>query len=146
VSLGWAKILLKVYDGGSPEFGDLISEPVHVAKMIGAMILVGIAVGIGFLLLVLPGIFLLVRLYFYPFAVAEGAGPIEAIQRSWDLTRGLFWKVFGFMIVAGLIMMAGVLVFGIGVLVAGPVVGLAFVYVYRRLTAPETAPSPAFAS
>ena len=51
-------------------------------------------------LAVLGGITLIiwgsVRLYFSTSVVAvEGAGPVEALRRSWRLTKGAFWRVFG---------------------------------------------------
>lgn len=33
-----------------------------------------------------------------PVATAEQAGPVEIIKRSWALTHGVWWKLFGFMV------------------------------------------------
>lgn len=54
-----------------------------------------VAVGIGFMLLVVPGIFLAVSLAFAPIAVAvEDAGVVEALRRSWSLTSGNRIRLF----------------------------------------------------
>jgi len=50
-----------------------------------------------FLLLALLGIFVGIRLMLMtPAAAAEPLGPIAIIRRSWQLTSGHFWKLFGF--------------------------------------------------
>jgi hypothetical protein len=41
-----------------------------------------------------------------PAAVAERAGPLRALSRSWDLTRGHRWQVFGGFVVLFLLTMA----------------------------------------
>ena len=44
-------------------------------------------------------VFVAVRLMLMtPAAAAESVGPIEIIKRSWRLTSGNFWKLFGFLI------------------------------------------------
>ncbi|HEX2764359.1 MAG TPA: glycerophosphoryl diester phosphodiesterase membrane domain-containing protein [Allosphingosinicella sp.] len=52
-----------------------------------------------------------------PVAAGETAGPIGIIRRSWQLTRGRFWKLFGFLllmvIVLGLVGGVASLVLGI---------------------------------
>ncbi|MBO0682528.1 MAG: glycerophosphoryl diester phosphodiesterase membrane domain-containing protein [Candidatus Dormibacteraeota bacterium] len=54
-----------------------------------------------------------------PVMLAEGAGPLTAISRSWDLTRGSWWRVFGILIVVFLIQyVGGLLVSEIGLPVA----------------------------
>lgn len=59
----------------------------------------GTIVGLTFLLLAVaavPGLWVTVRLSFAPCAIAiERLGPIQAIGRSWGLTRGLFWRILG---------------------------------------------------
>ena len=67
-------------------------------------ILVCIMVGIGFILLIIPGVFLLTRFFVaIPALVVENHQGAEAISRSWNLTKGHFWHVLGTIVVAGLI-------------------------------------------
>jgi membrane-anchored glycerophosphoryl diester phosphodiesterase (GDPDase) len=56
----------------------------------------GFAFGIGFMLFILPGFYVLARLSLIaPVAAAEQcANPIEQLQRSWTLTRGNGWRIF----------------------------------------------------
>jgi hypothetical protein len=59
-----------------------------------ASILSGVAVGIGLVLLVLPGIYLALRLALVAPAVWVGdQGPIEALSESWSRTDGHLWTV-----------------------------------------------------
>lgn len=42
------------------------------------------------------GVLVSTRLLLAPCAIAvEGLGPLRAIRRSWTLTRGMFWRLFG---------------------------------------------------
>lgn len=42
----------------------------------------------------------------------EGAGPFEALGRSWDLTRGRWWHVFGVIVVAAIVIILVSIVIG----------------------------------
>ncbi|UOO97234.1 hypothetical protein MUK72_17800 (plasmid) [Halococcus dombrowskii] len=60
----------------------------------------GIATGLASLLLVIPGIYLLVRFRLtIPAVMIEECGPIDGLQRSWALTSGHGWTVFGFVVI-----------------------------------------------
>jgi hypothetical protein len=67
----------------------------HVLPMlITASIVAGLLVAIGFLLLILPGIYLACRFALIaPTSSFEHAWPRRALRRSYELTRGHFWFV-----------------------------------------------------
>jgi hypothetical protein len=69
-----------------------------------AYIVLSIVIGISFVLFVIPGVFLSVK-WSVTFAaiVSERAGPFSAIGRSWELTRGHWWRTFGTLLVLGLL-------------------------------------------
>ena len=55
------------------------------------------------LLLIPIGIFLQVKLlYIVPAVAIEQRGGLDGIKRSWQLTRGAFWRTLGYYLVAGL--------------------------------------------
>lgn len=57
---------------------------------------------VGFMLLVLPGIYIAIRLFWADeFALAFGYGPIRALSASWKLTEHDFGSVFWFQLRAG---------------------------------------------
>jgi uncharacterized membrane protein len=147
VALGWTRITLKLHDGQNAEMQDLIEPYPLLWKYIGASILAALAISIGFLVLFVPGVILAIRLGFFPFAIVDGgAGPVEALQKSWDLTRGSFWHLLTLAIALACVNVLGALALGIGLLVTVPMTAIAMAYVYRRL--PERAPASqaAFAS
>jgi hypothetical protein len=59
---------------------------------------------VGFILLVIPGFIVLVRLAFAPAAlVVEDQRGTKALRRSWRLSKGHFWRALGTLVLAGLI-------------------------------------------
>lgn len=95
--------------------GDLIEAawPV-VLPLIGVGILAGIAIGIGFLLFVVPGLILLtIWAVIAPVIVVERSGVIASFGRSRELVRGNGWQVFGVIVVVFLIAVAASIVLGI---------------------------------
>jgi hypothetical protein len=76
--------------------GDLIRsvEPVFW-ELLAVSILTGIAVGIGFILLIIPGLILIVIWSVVaPVVVLERPGVFAAFGRSRELVRGNGWNVF----------------------------------------------------
>lgn len=68
--------------------------------VIGVSIVVGLCVGLGFLLFVVPGLILLCVLFVaVPASVVEKPGVFGALGRSADLTRGARWAIFGLVVV-----------------------------------------------
>jgi hypothetical protein len=67
----------------------------RAAPAVAAGVIASIATGIGFILLIVPGIFL--ALHFFavtPAAVLEGLGPTAALARSGDLSKGRKMTIF----------------------------------------------------
>jgi hypothetical protein len=74
-----------------------------VIPVLGMLIVVGIvggiAIGIGFLLLIIPGLILVtIWAVVAPAVVIEGKG-FDAFGRSYELTRGNFWQVLAVIVV-----------------------------------------------
>jgi hypothetical protein len=64
--------------------------------VVGVILLTALAVVVGFVCLIVPGIYLTVALYFGAQAVvAEDRRPLAAIHRSRELVRGQWFRVFG---------------------------------------------------
>ena len=83
--------------GRESSFGESITAGlVVIIPLIAASILNAIAVGVGFVLLIVPGIMLYCRwAVIAPIVVEERTGPIAAFGRSAALTDGARWKVLG---------------------------------------------------
>jgi hypothetical protein len=75
-----------------------------ILPLIGAGILAGIAIGIGFLLLIVPGLFLAtIWAVIAPAIVVERTGVFGAFKRSRELVRGHGWQVFAVIVIVFLI-------------------------------------------
>ena len=71
----------------------------RIWALIGASLLYALGVFIGFLLLVIPGIYLAIRWVVASVTVIlEDRGPTASLGRSAELVRGRWWPVFGVMI------------------------------------------------
>jgi hypothetical protein len=132
----------------------------QVGAIAGASILAGIAIGIGLLLLIVPGLYLItIWSLIVPAIVLGGARAMESFGRSRQLVRGHEWNVFGVVVLAFLIQVAfqivlqAVLIFVedssvrsflsnvIGGSVTAPFVALTWTLIYFRLTGSRTTPA-----
>ncbi len=78
--------------------------PKTVVFLIVAGIIQALAIAIGFVLLIIPGLFILTSLYFTQVYIAvEGEGPLEALSSSWALSKGDRFSIFGLILVLGVI-------------------------------------------
>ncbi len=104
-------------------------------KYVVAIILITIIVAIGMVLLIVPGIIASLGLMFATYYVIDfKKDPIEALKRSWELSNGLKWQLFIFVLALGLVNILGVLALFVGFFVSVPVTMFAFAHVYNELT------------
>jgi len=76
-----------------------------IVPVVGVALLSGLLVGIGTVLLVVPGIIVAVMLWVaIPVAVVEHPGVVDSLKRSADLTKGHRWTIFGIVIVIAIIL------------------------------------------
>jgi uncharacterized membrane protein len=131
---GLMRILLTTVDGGTPQFASLVAEGHAYVQTLFALLLTTLAIAIGFILLILPGIYVSMRLMFvFPLVIDQRLGAIEAMQKSWSLTGGDVLHLLKLWIaVAGLIV-AGALLLFIGIFVTAPVALLLLVLAYRQI-------------
>lgn len=84
-------------------------------NIILANLLVVAIVIIGFILLIVPGIILAIRLAFVPYIVMDKRlDAVAAVEKSWDMTRGHSWRIFGLALLAVPIMIVGFLLLIVG--------------------------------
>lgn len=102
-------------DGRVAGFSESASAGLAVALPLFVMALLsGIGIGLGFVLLVVPGLMLyVIWAVAGPALVEERLGPIRALGRSRDLTRGARWKVFGVAIVVSVATWIGAALVGL---------------------------------
>ena len=112
-------------NGRKAGIGEIIGHGFsRIVPVIVIAILFSIAMGIGFALLVIPGIFLVVVWSVaIPASVVERPGIFGAFSRSWQLTKGYRWPVLGLLLILLVILIvfslitgaaAGVAIFAMG--------------------------------
>lgn len=91
-----------------PALGDHVGTAVRrLLSLVGIALATAVAVGIGTLLLVLPGIYLAVRLSLAPVAcVVDGEGAVDSLSTSWTVAEGNLLKLFGITLATGLVSIA----------------------------------------
>jgi hypothetical protein len=94
-------------NGKKASFGDCLQTGLRTClPVIGLSILFGIALVVGLVLLVVPGVLMfLAWAVIVPVLVVEKTGVFGAFGRSAELTRGHRWAILGLVIVVGLISM-----------------------------------------
>ena len=86
----------------------------YILPVIGAAILAGIGITIGFFLLIVPGLILLTFwCLIIPFIVLGGSGVFASFGNSWRTVRGYAWRVFGTYVLVFLILIAFSIVLGL---------------------------------
>lgn len=116
----------RIAAGEAPSVGRAFRD---IQPVIGQVVLVvalyTLAVMGGFVLLVIPGIWLAVRLYFgAQAAVVESRKGRDALRRSAQLVDGMWWRVFGILLLVGLVTSIFAGVFGVALgLATGLILG-----------------------
>ncbi len=139
LKLGLLRIALDFAEQEKPSFSRLFSQHPLFFKYALALIIYNILVAVGLIIFIFPGIILAVGLMFYSYLIIDlGLGPIKALKKSWAISRGVKWRLFGFSILAGLINILGALLLLVGLLITLPTTLIATAYVYRKLLAAES--------
>lgn len=135
ISMGYTAFFLAAHDSPEKVEFSALWHPRPFWKYLGASLLASIVIGIGFVLLIVPGIIAMVLFMFTTLVVIDRElGPIEAMKESMRLTEGNRWALLGFILLLMLIFFVGALVFGIGLLVAIPIISLSVMHAYRQLS------------
>lgn len=143
LGMGIAAFYLKAHDSlDAVKLGDLW-HPSPFWKYLGVQILLAAVVVAGLILLIVPGIIFALMFMFAPYIVIDkNLGPIDAMKESMRVTKGRKLELFGFALISIGIALLGVLALIVGLLVAIPVLSLAFVRAYRALQGSAGTPVP----
>ncbi len=133
---GLMRLYLQVAREGRGDFTSLFSGFRYIIPTFLVNFLMGIGVMFGTLLLIVPGIILWLgwsmALFF---VVDDDLGSIEAMSKSWRLTKGEKWHLLGWYIVVGFLITLGLLLCCVGMLVTIPIAGLGTAFIYEHLRA-----------
>jgi uncharacterized membrane protein len=109
-------------------------RPVFFMPLLIAGLLSGALTTLGILLLVLPGVYLAVGYMFVlPLVIDKRMDVWTAMEVSRRVVHQQWWMTFALAIVAALMVLAGALAFGVGVIIAVPVATAALMYAYDDL-------------
>ncbi len=133
VAMGLIKITLEIIDKKKPKFSDLFYVK-PLVNFILASLIRGVITFIGFILLIIPGIIFSIRLQYVPYLIVDkNLPPVEAIKKSWEMTKGSTWNLFFFGILLFLVNVLGAILLLVGLFVTVPLTMLATTFVYRKL-------------
>ncbi|HEY3496659.1 MAG TPA: hypothetical protein VGK73_18295 [Polyangiaceae bacterium] len=126
---------LKAARGQPVTFGDPFSGGRFFGPMFVAMIANAIVVLIGSLLCLIPGLILTFGLALYPaLVVDQGLSGIDALKKSWEMTKGHKMTIFVVGLIGLFVFLAGGLACGIGMLlVSFPMAVVAGSWLYLRI-------------
>jgi hypothetical protein len=139
--VGTIAILLLIFGGTQTTVGAAIGRAVALLPFyFAASLISGLMISVGLFLLLIPGLYLLGRLAVVGVVVVAEArrNPIDAIRRSFELTRGRGWVVLGLVLI---VVIAGVICIGaltavigaILILIAGQDIGALLVLIVSSL-------------
>ena len=123
------KLLLHFYDTKDTalRFGDFfrLFSLSKLFRLIGVFVLYALAITLGLILFIIPGIYLAVKLQFaLYYAIDKNISVIEAFKRSYAATTGNFWRILIVDVIAAVLMQ---------LIIAIPISYLMGVYMYRKL-------------
>ncbi len=136
IQLGYIKIYLQLLDRQPTATSELFSQADKLWAYLAATILFGVVSIVGLIFFVVPGIYLMVRLFFYDFLIVDQRlGAVESLQESWKITVGFNRQLAALaaILVVYLINFFGIMMLGIGLIITLPLTALALVDFYRRL-------------
>lgn len=135
---------LKAVRGEKVTFADPFSGGRFFGPMLVASIAGSIVILIGYLLCIVPGIIVALGVCLYPYLIVDQTMPgVDALKRSWEMTKGHKMTFFLFGLIGIFVFIAGALACGIGLLLVSlPMAMLGAAYMYLRIKG-EAIPEPA---
>lgn len=144
VTLGWIRLALDITDGRPVTKDAVVASFGLLVPYVVATIVYTVAVVVGLVLLIVPGIIVAIMWVFYGFHVVDTGerSGMAALRRSTEITRGHRGKLFAFGLVLLLLNILGLIVLIVGVLVTSAISLLAVAHVYRQLAGAPMAAAP----
>jgi len=135
VKIGWMKIMLCLEEGEKPHLKELFTHLEIFWRYLGVYIIYIAAVMIGFVLLIIPGIYVALKYSFAPILILDKKGLkiSEAFKQSAVMSQNIKWKLLGLFVVMIFLNILGAVALIVGLLVSIPVSTLAFVHIYKGL-------------
>ncbi|HTS19693.1 MAG TPA: GYF domain-containing protein [Verrucomicrobiae bacterium] len=133
-------LFLKRIRGESAAVGDAFAGfSLAFVQLMLAQLVVGLLSSVGFLLCILPGVYLAVAWSFaVPLVIDKKLDFWPAMELSRKVISHHWWTMFGLLIVAGLVFALGVLGCVVGVFITGSIATAALMYAYEDVFGAQT--------
>ena len=106
----------------------------NYVNIVLAHLLATAIIGIGFVFLIIPGIFFACRLVFVPYIVMDrNLDAVKAVEKSWQMTAGHGWKIFYMGVISFFIILLGLIMLIVGVFPAAMWVSSTFASLYHSI-------------
>jgi len=135
LGIGFAQICLKLARRLPAEYGELFGGGPRFLPVLGVSILLGLAVTVGMLLCIVPGV--LVALMWWPayYLVVDDKSPVmESFGKASEITKGNWGTAFLIWLLSIVIMLVGFLALCIGVIFAAPLVMMLWATAYLMMS------------
>lgn len=129
-------LLLGVYRGAGRDVQatQIFNYYGYMTKLVVMYLLMVVLLIVGFLLFVIPGVYLAIGYIFaIPLLVEKNLGVWEALESSRKAVHHHWFKFLGFFIVLSLIVLLGAMALGIGLVWALPLTSLAIGVIYVQI-------------
>lgn len=120
IGYGASWVFLKAVRGERVEIKDMFSVfQRNYWNVVIANIVVAVIVGLGMVMLIVPGIIFACRLAFVPYLVVDKEMDVmEALRVSWNMTRGYGGHIFLMGLMSIFIFIGGLLLFFVGIFIS----------------------------
>jgi len=119
MSWGVYYAFLKAVRGEKVEIRDMFAFTRNYANVVLAYLLMNFIIGIGLVILIIPGIIFACKLAFVPYLVIDkNMTAMDALKTSWSMTEGYAMNIFLIGLLAIFISIGGMIVFFVGVIIA----------------------------
>ena len=142
IQYGTSWVFLKAVRGERIEVRDIfVVFQRNYWNAVIANIVVSIIVGMGIVMLIVPGIIFACRLAFVPYLVVDREMDVmEALRVSWDMTRGYGWQIFLMGLLAIPVVIIGLVCLFVGVVVSVMWISAAFAVIYHAVAMKDGIP------
>lgn len=135
VKYGSDLVFLRGVRGDDVNIKDIVKGFNNYLNVVLAALLASGLIGIATVVFIVPGIYVACRLAFVSYLVMdEGLDPIEAVEASWRLTKGHFWKIFRLGLISVLLFPLGMLCLFVGIFPAIMWAKASFAAMYLSIT------------
>ncbi len=135
ISYGVSYAYLRAARDEKMEISDMFAVFKNYWNAVLAGLLVAIIVGIGIILLIVPGIIFACKLAFTPYLVVDRKMRVtDAVKESWHMTGGHAWKVFLIGLLGIPVFIAGLICLGVGAIISVMWISMALASLYHAVS------------